>query len=545
MQSKKLSKELKMKKSIVFLVVLGILGLHECAYGMATEQVGPDSENRHPTGAQPDWPKRIVGIPRHPSRVYSIWINGNENFYFKATVDEINELLDLFAKARMRDHVVRVLAGVGKTHTFGKEEIGYNVSLQIVAGIALFFIREERREDLPLEPRLTILTGDNASLVNQLKWPWNLIVESEIPGVAINSNRTKPKRNVYYGLCEFADGSPPVEFVRGVDSRITLWEKKEKDGIGIGSVNNKGYFTILLSDAELADIKKGKTWLTITIGNFLVKARKDNMRFPVEMLTQDKEKARPIKVTAPVYYYGRILFEDGSPPILDPPPWPGAEIQVDIRYGGFTGIDSQGYFKVPLTKERFEKLIAEKSQRNIYIPDLIRRGRSRAELTYPVNLLSRDKAKAGVVKIPRPKLPRKELTAVESKVGKSIPGFDTVRFAAFQKDQIKGKPLLVCFWDMDQRPSRQCIRVLEEQRQTWQNKSVVVLAVHSGTKRGKQVKDWLKKNGPSLTVGMIQGDPYNTLLAWGAKGLPWLILTDEQHIITNAGFSLDDLSLMN
>jgi len=545
MQSKKLLKESKMKKSIVFLVVLGILGLHECAYGMATEQVGPDSANRHPTGAQPDWPKDIVEIPRHPSRVYSMDVNGNEHFYFKATVEEINEMLGLFVKARMRDHVVRVRAGVGKTRTFGKEEIEYNVHLHIVAGIALFVTREDRREDLPLEPELTILTGDNTAILNQLKWPENLIVESEIPGVAINSNRTKPKRNVYYGLCEFADGSPPVEFVRGVNSRITLWEKKEEDGIGIGSVNNKGYFTILLSDAELADLKKGKTWLTITIGNFLVKARKDNMRFPVEMLTKDKEKARPIKVTAPVYYYGRILFEDGSPPILDPPPWPGAEIQVDIRYGGFTGIDSQGYFKVPLTKERFEKLIAEKSQRNIYIPDLIRRGRSRAELTYPANLLSRDKAKAGVVKIPRPKLPRKELTAVESKVGKPIPGFDTVRFAAFQKDQIKGKPLLVCFWDMDQHPSRQYIQMLEKHKDILQDRNIVVLAVHSGEKQEKEVRKWIKKNAPSLTVGMIEGDPYDTLLAWGAKGLPWLILTDEQHIITNAGFSLDDLSLVN
>lgn len=527
-----------MKKYITIIAAVGVLGLCRSSYGMATEQIGPDT--RHPTVSQRDWPKGIVGIPRHLSRVYSIWVNGNENFYFKCKVDEINELLALFAATRMRDHVVRIQPGVKKASTFDKEEIEYNVRLQIVAGIALFFAREKLRDDLPLEPRLTILTGDDdGAFVNQLKWPENVIVESEIPGVAINSNMTKPKRNVYYGLCEFADGSPPVEFVRGVNSRITLWEQKEPDGIGVGRIDNKGYLMVLLSDAELADLKKGKTWLTITIGNFLVKARKTDMRFPVEMLTKDKEKARPIKVTAPVYYYGRILFEDGSPPILDPPPWPGAEIQVDIRYGGFTGIDSQGYFKVPLTKERFEKLSAEKPQRNIYIPDLIRRGRSRAELTYPANLLSRDKAKAGVVKIPRPKLPRKKLTAAESKVGKPIPGFDTVRFAAFQKDQIKGKPLLVCFWDMDQRPSRQCIRVLEKQRQTWQDKNVVVLTVHAGTKRGKQVKDWLTKNGPSLTVGMIQGDPYDTLLAWGARGSPWLVLTDEKHIITKAGFSLN------
>jgi hypothetical protein len=154
-------------------------------------------------------------------------------------------------------------------------------------------------------------------------------------------------------------------------------------------------------------------------------------------------------------------------------------------------------------------------------------------------LLSRDKANAGVVKIPRPKLPRKELATVESKIGKPIPGFGNVRFEAFEADQIKGKPLLVCFWDIDQRPSRQCIRVLEKQSQTWRDRNVVVLAVHSGTKRGKQVKDWLSKNGPSLTTGTILGDPYETLFAWGARSSPWLVLTDETHVITKAGFSLD------
>jgi hypothetical protein len=94
---------------------------------------------------------------------------------------------------------------------------------------------------------------------------------------------------------------------------------------------------------------------------------------------------------------------------------------------------------------------------------------------------------------------------------------------------------------MDQRPSRQYIRVLEKQRQVWRDKNVVVLAVHSGTKRGKQVTDWLRKNGPSLTAATIQGDPYDTLFAWGARSLPWLVLTDEKHVITKAGFSLSDV----
>ena len=530
-----------MNKHIIIIAAIGILGLCGKGYGLAFEHIGPVTS--HPVVAQPGWPRGIVGIPAHLSRVYSIDVNGNENFYFKCTVDEINELLAIFAKARMRDHVVRVEPGSKKATTFGKEEIEYNVQLQIVGGIVLFVVREERRDNFPLEPQLTILTGDeDGAFVKQLKWPKNVIVESEIPGVSINSGNTRPKRDYYYGLLEFADGSPPVEFVKGVNSRITLWEQKEPDGIEVGSVNNKGYFTILLSDAEMADLRKGTTWLTVTIGNWLVKPARTDMRFPVEMLAKDKDKARPVKVSAPSYYYGRILFEDGTPPILEPPPWPGAEIRVDIRYGGFTEIDPEGYFKVSLTREHFEKLKAEKPQPNIYIPDMIRKGRAKAEHTFAATLLSTDKAKAGVLKIPRPKLPRKELAEAESKIGKPIPGFDNIQFEMLEKEQIKGKPLLICFWDFEQRPSRQCIQVLQKQSQMWRDKGVLVLAVHSGTEQAEKAADWITQNGPSLTAGTIQGDPYDTLFAWGARSLPWLALTDEQHVITKAGFSLTTIN---
>ena len=534
-----------MKRITLPVVLLMVSSIARISYGMATEQVGPDSANRHPTTAQPDWPKGIVEIPRHESRVYSIWVNGNENFYFKAKTDEINELLALFARARMRDHIVRVESGTQKVRSFNKEEIEYNVRLQIVAGIALFVTREQRREGLPLEPQLTILTGDDNSLVSQLKWPENVIVESEIAGVSINSSRTRPKRDVYYGLCEFADGSPPVEFVRGVRNRITLWEQKVENGVSLASVNNKGYFTILLSKEELADLKKGKTWLTMTIGNWLVKAAKTDMRFPVEMLTLEKDKAQPIKVSPPSYYYGRLLFEDGSPPILDPPPWPGAEITISFPYGGPCDLESEGYFKMAITAEQFEQLLKRKDRRNIYIPNLIEKGRSRAEFTFPANLLSPDRATAGVVKIPRPKLPRKELATAESRVGKSVPGFDNIRFEGFQEDKTGNRPLLVCFWDMDQRPCRQCIRDLERQNKPLKDKNIVVLTVHSGTRDENQVRQWLKKNAPSLAVGIIQGDPHDTLLAWGAKASPWLIVTDEKHIITSEGSSLNDLALVN
>ena len=529
-----------MKKHIAIIAAVGIMGLCGSSYGRATEQIGPDSAR--PTFAQPSWPKGIVGIPRHMSRVYSIWVNGNESFYFKCTVDEINELLALFAKARLRDHVVRIEPGPGKVNTFREEEIEYNVRLQIVAGIALAFARERGGEGLPLEPKLTILTGDDGgAFVRKLKWPKSFIVESEIEGVSINPDRTRPKRDFYDGLCEFEDGSAPVEFVRSVRSTVTLWEQAEPNGIAIGRIDNKGYCRLLLSDGELADLKKGKTWLTVTIANWLANPAKTDMRFPVEMLTREKDKAQPVKVAPPSYYYGRLLFEDGTPTILDPPPWPGAEIDIDFPYAGPASFDSEGYFKVPLTKEQFDKLSARKPRRNIYIPDLVKKGRASAKFIFPPNLLSPDKATAGVVKIPRPKLPKKDLATAESKIGKPVPGFDTIRFGTFETEQTKGRQLLVCFWDMDQRPSRQCIRVLQEQSGTSRDKNTVVLVVNAGAKRGKEAEDWLKENGPSLTAGIVKGDPHDTLLAWGARGLPWLVLTDKEHVITKAGFNLGAL----
>jgi hypothetical protein len=153
--------------------------------------------------------------------------------------------------------------------------------------------------------------------------------------------------------------------------------------------------------------------------------------------------------------------------------------------------------------------------------------------------LSQDKAKAGVVKIPRPKPPRQELSTVESKIGKPIPGFDHIQFDKSLKDRAKDRALLVCFWDMDQRPSRQCLRELEKQKRAFLDKNIVILAIHSGTKEEKEVREWLSRENLSLMVGMIEGDPYDTLFAWGVRGTPWLVLTDEKHIITKAGFNLN------
>jgi len=41
---------------------------------------------------------------------------------------------------------------------------------------------------------------------------------------------------------------------------------------------------------------------------------------------------------------------------------------------------------------------------------------------------------------------------------------------------------------------------------------------------------------------MIQGDSEKSHFAWGVKSLPWLILTDREHIVTAEGLSVGGLN---
>ena len=40
---------------------------------------------------------------------------------------------------------------------------------------------------------------------------------------------------------------------------------------------------------------------------------------------------------------------------------------------------------------------------------------------------------------------------------------------------------------------------------------------------------------------MIEADAEQIRAAWGVKSLPWLILTDNKHIVTAEGFGLAEL----
>jgi len=131
------------------------------------------------------------------------------------------------------------------------------------------------------------------------------------------------------------------------------------------------------------------------------------------------------------------------------------------------------------------------------------------------------------------------LIPLEKKVEKitSLAGIDI----EFDIDQSKGKMLLVCFWDMQQRPSRNCIMQLAKQAEQLKQKGVAVVTVQASKVDRDTLNEWVKDNTIPFPTGMITGDIEKNRFAWGVKSLPWLILTDGEHLVCSEGFNVNEL----
>lgn len=75
----------------------------------------------------------------------------------------------------------------------------------------------------------------------------------------------------------------------------------------------------------------------------------------------------------------------------------------------------------------------------------------------------------------------------QSLLGAALPGFDDIKID-LPADRIKNKMALVCFWDMNQRPSRNCVLQLAKRATELKRKDVVVVIVQA-SKVGQAVLD--------------------------------------------------------
>jgi protocatechuate 3,4-dioxygenase beta subunit len=128
-----------------------------------------------------------------------------------------------------------------------------------------------------------------------------------------------------------------------------------------------------------------------------------------------------------------------------------------------------------------------------------------------------------------------------SLIGRPLPELKDVKVEIPSSDA-DGKMILVCFWDMEQRPSRYCIMQLAKQAEQLKQQGIIVVAVQASKIDENKLNDWVKKYNIPFAVGMVEGDEEKTRFTWGVRSLPWLILTDRKHVIRSGGFGINDLN---
>jgi hypothetical protein len=130
---------------------------------------------------------------------------------------------------------------------------------------------------------------------------------------------------------------------------------------------------------------------------------------------------------------------------------------------------------------------------------------------------------------------------IPSLIGKPIPDLSEIDITPSIK-QTEGKMILVCFWDINQRPSRRFVGSLAEQAVELTEKGVVIVVIQASKVEQDTLDKWLQENNISFPVGKIRSDEERIRFKWGIRALPWLILTDSKHIVSAEGFRINELN---
>jgi len=128
-----------------------------------------------------------------------------------------------------------------------------------------------------------------------------------------------------------------------------------------------------------------------------------------------------------------------------------------------------------------------------------------------------------------------------SLLGKALPDLKQLKIDLPSEDS-ENKIILVCFWDMQQRPSRHCVTEVAKQAEQLKQKGVTIVAVQASKIDASALKEWVEKYNITFPVGAVEGDVEKTNFAWGVRSLPWLILTNRSHTVTAEGFAVSGLT---
>ena len=102
--------------------------------------------------------------------------------------------------------------------------------------------------------------------------------------------------------------------------------------------------------------------------------------------------------------------------------------------------------------------------------------------------------------------------------------------------------MVVCFFDMQYQPSRNTMLGLSLKASALQEKGVCIVGTQASGTDPNELDGWLRKIRVGFPVGTIESQDAELRYTWGIKALPWLILTDKDHVVKAEGFSVGELS---
>lgn len=108
-------------------------------------------------------------------------------------------------------------------------------------------------------------------------------------------------------------------------------------------------------------------------------------------------------------------------------------------------------------------------------------------------------------------------------------------------NQFDGKPLLICVWDYQQRPSRYVVKELSAKAALLENQQITVVLLQAQPMDKTVTDGWLKENNIHFISETIADDADKKRFEMGVQALPWLILADTDRNVLAEGFDINQL----
>lgn len=108
-----------------------------CLAGVAWLAAGTEEFGNAPVPANGEWAAGVRAVANDVHRVYTRWINGNEEFFFCGDAAAANAALALFAKVEAPEKIVVLLPGRGLTHSFEEKPVAHDWRLHAPSGLYL------------------------------------------------------------------------------------------------------------------------------------------------------------------------------------------------------------------------------------------------------------------------------------------------------------------------------------------------------------------------------------------------------------------------